>query len=146
MNESQPAEKTVLIVENNSHAREALAALVDHRGYKAVTARDGAAALAMLASWVNPGLIILDMLMPGLDGWQFLDALRHSRHRNVPVIITSGVDLTDDWAFDHGCAAFLHKPLDEAELFAAIGRVMKFPDRRGDSESAATKNESERCI
>ena len=132
MADSQTIGETVLIVENNYATREALAALLKQRGYKPVTARDGAVALALLASWVNPDLIILDMQMPVLDGWKFLDAVRQSPHRSVPVLVMSGVDLTDEWAADHGCAAFLHKPFDETALSAAIGRLLKSPDARRD--------------
>jgi CheY-like chemotaxis protein len=124
--------ETVLIVENNFIAREAMAALLKRRGYSPITAKDGSVALALLAGWIDPDLIILDMLMPGVDGWKFLEALRQSRHRNVPVIVTSGVDLSDEWALDHGCAGFLHKPIDEADLLEAVGDILRSPDvRRG---------------
>jgi CheY-like chemotaxis protein len=126
--DSQSVGETVLIVENDFAARESIAVLLKRRGYTALTAKDGAAALALLASWVQPDLIILDMLMPRVDGWKFLDALQQSRHRDVPVVVTSGIGLTEAWAVDHGCISFLHKPFDDTELFAAIGRILKSPD------------------
>ncbi|HEX4592405.1 MAG TPA: response regulator [Gemmataceae bacterium] len=130
MTDSQSVGETVLVVENNCTARALLADLLKRRGYKLVTAEDGAAALALLVGRVNPDLILLDMLLPRVDGWAFLEAIRHSRHREVPVIVTSGIGLTDEWATDHGCVSFLHKPYDGVELFAAIGRVLKSPDAR----------------
>ncbi|HEX4588470.1 MAG TPA: response regulator [Gemmataceae bacterium] len=138
MTDSQSVGETVLIIENDFTARELLAVLIRRHGFGPVTAKNGAVALALLAGWVNPDLIILDMLMPEVDGWRFLDAVRQSRHRDVPVIITSGVDLTAEWAADHGCAGFLHKPFDDTELFAAIGHILKSPDaRRGSPMPAA---------
>jgi CheY-like chemotaxis protein len=135
--ESQSIGETVLVIENDSATRDAIAQLVKRRGYRPVVAPDGSAALALLASWLNPDLIILDMLMPQLDGWKFLDALRQSCHRDVPGIITSGIGLSDEWATDHGCVSFLHKPFDSEELFAAIGRVLKSPDARRESRAVS---------
>jgi two-component system response regulator AdeR len=124
------------VIENDSAPSDAFAQLVKRRGYRPVVAPDGSAALALLASWLNPDLIILDMLMPQLGGWKFLEALRRSRHRDVPVIITSDIGLSDEWAADHGCASLLSKPFDDADLFAAIGRVLKSPDApRGGRQS-----------
>lgn len=132
MTDSLSVGEIVLIVENDFAAREAMAAILKRRGYSPVTAKDGSVALALLAGWIDPDLIVLDMLMPGLDGWTFLDALRQSRHRKVPVIVVSGVDLSDEWAADHGCVGFLHKPIDGADLLEAVGRVLRSPDvRRG---------------
>jgi CheY-like chemotaxis protein len=77
----------------------------------------------LLSIWIKPNLIILDMLLPHLDGWGFLDALRQTAHRAVPVIITTGANLTRVWAEDHGCAGLLRKPFEMEELLVGIRRV-----------------------
>jgi CheY-like chemotaxis protein len=117
--------KTVLVVEDNATAREGLAALLRGRGYAVRCAADGRAALNVLASRPAPDLILLDMLLPGLDGWHLLDSLRGSPLTSVPVVVTTGSILTREWADSQGCAGFLKKPFDQADLFAEIGRVLR---------------------
>ncbi|HEX4590352.1 MAG TPA: response regulator, partial [Gemmataceae bacterium] len=100
-------------------------ALLRHRGgMNALTAANGAVALAMLES-VKPDVILLDMLMPEMDGWKFLEALRESSHRAIPIVITTAVGLTRDWAEQHECAGFLKKPFDENEVLAEIRRALR---------------------
>jgi CheY-like chemotaxis protein len=120
--DSPPNAKTIFVIEDNFGAREGLAALIKGHGYQTVTAQDGAVALAMLASWVKPDLIVLDMVLPHLDGWCFLDALRQTVHREVPVIITTATNLTPEWADEHGCVGVLNKPFELDDLLVEIRR------------------------
>jgi CheY-like chemotaxis protein len=122
---ANPTVNTLLVVEDDALAREGLAALLRNRGYAVRTAKNGRVALDMLAAKPAPDLILLDMLLPELDGWHLLDWLRGTSRGSVPVIITTGSILTREWAETNGCAGFLKKPFDEAELFAEIGRVLR---------------------
>src|SRR5688572_17564710 len=100
--------KTLLVVEDDDDTRESLAALLRAEGYAVVTAEHGQAALDYLGSHPAPGLILLAMLMPVLDGWQFLERrARLPRLAAVPVVITTGTVLNRQWALGHGCAGLV---------------------------------------
>jgi CheY-like chemotaxis protein len=120
MADPQQSAPTVLVVEDDFAARESLAALLKRRGYQVATPRNGAVAVALLASWVDPDIVILDVLVS--DGRRFVDELRRSRPRAVPVILTGRVDLSARWP---GVVGFLYKPVDEGELVATIGQALK---------------------
>src|SRR2546429_220201 len=108
---SEPA-KTLLVVEDNAVAGEGLAVVLRRAGYEVTTATNGRKALDLLVSGPAPDLVLLDMLMPVLDGWHFLEHLR--RQSAAPsVIITTGTILTKEWAAAKGCVGFLRKPFEE---------------------------------
>ena len=90
--------KTVLIVEDNAIAWEGMAVVLFRHGYHALTAGHGREALELLASGPTPDLILLDRLMPVLDGWKLLDRLKAGRYSAIPVVITTGTILTPEWA------------------------------------------------
>ena len=121
--EGRPA-KTVLVVEDEDTTRTLLAALLRQHGYAALTAPNGQEALHVLASTAPPDLILLDMLMPVMDGWHFLDRLRASRHGSIPVVVVTGGVLGREWAAAHGCAGFLKKPFDAEDLLAEVRRCL----------------------
>jgi CheY-like chemotaxis protein len=78
----------------------------------------------MLDARPAPDLILLDMLMPELDGWHFLDWFQGPAGGAVPVVVMTGTILTREWAATHGCAGFLKKPFDAAQLVAEVRRVL----------------------
>jgi CheY-like chemotaxis protein len=115
----------LLVVEDNDRAREALATILRMRGYTATTAADGQQALELLRAGPAPDLILLDMLMPVLDGWHFLQQIKGEPHlAKVPVVVVTGTILTRAWAWDHGCGGFVHKPVEPEELLAEVRRVL----------------------
>jgi CheY-like chemotaxis protein len=118
--------KMLLVVEDNEVAREGLAAILRREGYAVALATDGQQALDYLVGNPAPDLILLDMLMPVLDGWHFLDQLRRSgRLGSVPILVTTGTILTQEWARDHGCAGFIKKPIDAESLLEEIRRCLE---------------------
>jgi CheY-like chemotaxis protein len=70
------ARRTLLVVEDNEAAREGLAFVLRRAGFHVLTAADGRRALLLLWSVPPPEVILLDMLLPVLDGWHFLERLR----------------------------------------------------------------------
>jgi CheY-like chemotaxis protein len=98
--------------------------VLDQNDYAATTAHNGQVALDLLGRGLVPDVILLDMLMPVLDGWRFLEELKRMPVRPVPVIAMSGAGLSAEWAADNGCADFLKKPFDDHDLFAAISRAL----------------------
>ena len=90
MADPAPGGKVVLVVEDDRLAREALCAILQGAGYAARGAADGAEALGALRRGALPDLILLDLMMPVLDGWQFRrEQLRDPGLAGVPVVICS---------------------------------------------------------
>src|SRR5262249_2568686 len=87
-----------------------------------------------------PDQMLLDMLLPVVDGWRILQR----RDTAVTVIVVTGPILSAEWAAEHGAAGFLKKPVEEAELLAEVRRVLgecsrrneECPDHHGESEQA----------
>ena len=120
-----PAHRTILVVEDNDVSREGLAVVLRRAGYRVVPAANGEEALALLRAGPPPDLILLDMLMPVLDGWRFLEKLHRQRPRlAVPVVLATGSNLTPEWAQDHACQGFLKKPIEADELLAEVRRCL----------------------
>jgi CheY-like chemotaxis protein len=117
--------ETILVAEDNAVEREGLAVVLRQRGYTVLTARDGAEALKLLLrTGPAPGLILLDMLMPGCDGWQFLDRRQPSPAlAAVPVVLITRLAEADaDWAASLGAVGLLRKPFDVDALLAEVRR------------------------
>src|SRR4051812_34834241 len=117
--------QTLLVVEDNDEAREGLARFLRGHGYQVVLAADGEQALSCLRCSPRPDLILLDMLLPVLDGWHFLERVRQQQQGGqppVPVVITTGTNLTREWALDHGCQGFIRKPIDTDRLLDEVRR------------------------
>jgi putative two-component system response regulator len=121
-----PDGKTILIVEDNQVEREGLAALLLGEGFAVAAAADIPAALAILRTGPPPALVLLDILMPGQDGWDFLMLRRRDPVlAAVPVVITTALTAASpEWsAALSGGAACFRKPLPVADLLAEVRRL-----------------------
>jgi hypothetical protein len=101
----------VLVVEDDSGTRAMLRRTLEKAGCTVVEAANGRAALAALAR-VRPGLVLLDLMMPEMDGFDFLDEFRrHETWRTVPVVVITGKDLseTDRQRLNGGVSRVLQK-------------------------------------
>ena len=115
---------TVLVIDDNAHARELIRRVLTDEGFGVVEAVDGAAGLA-LARRDPPDAITLDVLMPGMDGWAVLAALKADEAlADVPVIMLSMVD-ERNLGFALGATAYLTKPLDRDRLRAVLARYQR---------------------
>lgn len=115
---------TVLIVEDNADIRETLRDVLELSGYAVATASHGGEACTRLAAGA-PGLIVLDLMMPVMDGWQFLEHLRADPDpatAATPVVVVSGVvDSIDSERLQHGHACeVLAKPVDIDALLRVV--------------------------
>jgi CheY-like chemotaxis protein len=122
----------LLLVEDDADARETTRMLLEHHGASVVTAKSGREGLRRL-QMIHPDAIVCDILMPGMDGFEFVRALRASpRWVDLPVIALTALgndrDYFDTWAA--GFQAHLAKPADDAVLAAIILRVLGQPRRR----------------
>jgi len=115
----------ILIVDDDTDAREALGELLRQRGYSVICAENGEAAFNQIRNWnAPPALILLDLFMPIMGGQAFLRRARADRRlRNVPIIVTTA----DPWAEPPEADAILSKPLRPETLIAAIRRFLDSP-------------------
>jgi len=110
----------VLVVDDDDGIRDALCDLLDDAGFAAVGARHGLEALRVLTTMQTaPTFILLDLMMPIMDGWAFCRSRWKSQAlREIPVILISAVDLSESNR-PTGIDAFLPKPID-AHMFARL--------------------------
>lgn len=119
--------KSVLVVDDDEDIREGIAYVLEREGYSVAQAENGRVALDLLRSLTRqtlPGCIVLDLMMPVMDGRALLEAL-HSLHPDdlgkIPVLIASAKpDLASEIKPLPGAPEHLRKPLELDELFAAI--------------------------
>ncbi len=81
----------VLIVDDDDDVRDTLRACLEEEGFTVWTARNGLEALSLLTADASPGLILLDLMMPEMNGWEVLEQLRNDKARSaIPVAVMSG--------------------------------------------------------
>lgn len=114
----------VLVVEDDSDIRELLTLYFAAKGYEVETANDGQEALAQLQQ-VQPDLMLLDVVLPKLDGWGVLTAVR--AQSRIPVILLTSLDDTEDVikGLSLGADDYLCKPFEIRELDARIQSIIR---------------------
>lgn len=113
----------VLLVEDEADLREGLAFLLEHRGYRVTTAKHGEDALAKLDDMGRPCLIILDLVMPVMDGFEFrAEIAKDEALADVPIVLLSGLGDLDRDLQAMGAVACLTKPLDLDVLYDLLAK------------------------
>jgi len=119
---AQSQEPTMLLVDDNTVVRDMLVDLVGSLGYRADAAASGEEAIARFDK--GPYTIVLtDLLMPGMSGWDVLAALRQ-RDAHLPVIIITGSPVGGDPRASQPGVAVIKKPVDVTALDATIKRML----------------------
>jgi CheY-like chemotaxis protein len=114
-----PVTVRVLVVDDEPDIREALVDLLEDEGYEADGASEGAEALAK-ARALHPGLVLLDLMMPGMNGWEFRAKQREDPElAEIPVVVLSAMSTPQ--AIE-GAAAYLTKPFEVNDLITTIRR------------------------
>jgi DNA-binding response OmpR family regulator len=128
-----PARRRVLLVEDTASVRRAVAMGLTASGFDVTAVADGAQALAVFDA-VRPAVLVTDLTMPGIDGFELVRTLR-VRQVGVPVLVISARDSVQDKAAARaaGSDSYLVKPFGLAEL---RDRVTALADARHDSLSA----------
>jgi DNA-binding response OmpR family regulator len=113
----------VMIVDDDVDIRDLMKIFLEADGYCVSVAADGVDAFEQLRSGVRPALILLDLMMPRMDGEQFLKQMRGSRFANIPVVIMSGhcAVLKKSDELNVVC---LMKPVEFSELLSTVKRFM----------------------
>jgi two-component system sensor histidine kinase/response regulator len=113
---------TALIVEDSAVAREALAILLQQAGYRAVTADNGRQALDLLNGGTSFCVVLLDMMLPVLDGWTLLQKRQGLPPWSRVPFIAMAENGDHAWAIRCGADGIVRKPLDMAEVLAVMQR------------------------
>jgi CheY-like chemotaxis protein len=117
----------VLIADDDHDVLEANAALLEVGGYRVCKARDGREAVTLALS-LRPDVILMDLDMPEVDGWEATRRIRGDlRTHRIPVIALTGHGLRRyrDRSFEAGCSAFVDKAADPRGLIAEIERALR---------------------
>jgi two-component system response regulator MprA len=115
---------TVLIVDDDTDLREGLGELLEEDGYGVATATDGMDALHKLRQGLRPSVILLDLMMPRMNGWEFRQAqLSSDELKDIPVVVITAAGLGEAAIrTQFGDVGFLPKPTSEQALRDAIRR------------------------
>lgn len=124
MEPSAPLGQTLLLVEDNEDNRIIYSTVLRHRGYTVVEALDGLQAVALARS-LQPALILMDLSIPELDGWEATRILRTDPlTSDIPIIALTAHALADDRerASALGFASYLAKPVEPRAVVAEVRR------------------------
>jgi len=140
---------SILIVDDDMQNRRLLEVLLGPEGYVTSTAGGGKQALASITE-DPPDLILLDYLMPGIDGLRVARAVKaNMATRNIPIIMLTALDHSEARlaALDAGVEAFLSKPVDRAELWLRVRNLLRLKEHSDLAEShRATLEEELRAV
>jgi two-component system chemotaxis response regulator CheY len=117
-----PVRRRVLVVDDDPDIRELLVSVLSDDGYEAASARDGRDALEVLDRW-PPDVIVLDLMMPVMDGWTF--AARMKEKWTIPIVVLSAATEVRKHAAQLGAADVIPKPFDIDMLLPCIARVAR---------------------
>lgn len=117
----------ILIVDDERHNRHLLEVMLEAEGFALISASSGPEALALVAAQ-SPDLILLDIMMPGMDGYQVAEALKGSAATtHIPIIMITALDNRDArvLGLSAGAEDFLTKPFDRAELCLRVRNLLR---------------------
>src|SRR5437867_3726071 len=119
----------ILVVDDDHDARWIYSMYLRSRGCRVFTADDGRAAVEK-ATALSPDLIVLDLAMPRVDGWEAIRRLEQSRWtRDIPIVAISAVPSSRDTALEAGCDAYLSKPCEPTVLWDQVQALLNIPRR-----------------
>lgn len=121
------ASKKILVVDDDKGIRTFVVHILEHEGYRVTTATDGEEALEKLDT-ENPSLILLDIMMPGINGYQACRQIKgRNEYRHVPVLFLTAKDQPSDrfWASKVGGDGFLTKPFDPTDLLELVAAMLE---------------------
>ncbi len=117
-------EKTVLIIDDEMSSLNLLSHAMRQKGFKVKTARDGLKGL-IIARESNPDLILLDIMLPILDGCQVCRLLKFdSRYKHLPILMVTAKEEDREKGEQAGCDGFIVKPIDEHILIENMEKIL----------------------
>lgn len=124
----------VLVVEDEPENRLFIGLMLRTEGFDVAEAEDGPTALQMLGEGADPDLILLDVMMPGLNGWEVFQRLRQNRDwASIPVVMLTALAQRADVerAVSLGVDGYLTKPFEPADLIHTIEETLERCAQRG---------------
>jgi CheY-like chemotaxis protein len=118
--------KTVLLVEDNPHNRKIFSGMLTHSGFTVVEAEDGHQALAAMEKAL-PDVILMDLSIPGVDGWEVTRRLKSDvRTQKVPIIALTAHAMRGDEerARTAGCDHYLAKPISPKKVVEEVRKIL----------------------
>ncbi len=113
--------KNILVVDDQEAIRDTLETALDDEGFTVETAANGREALDILLRW-KPCVILLDLMMPVMDGWAFCEEQRRTGDK-TPVVLLSAAGRLDEHAATLRAAGFIAKPFDIDRVLSTIAGV-----------------------
>ena len=123
-------ERMVLVVDDDPDILQTLALCLSSEGYRVTTASNGQEALDLLDK-ERPSCVLLDLMMPVMDGWQFVAELEKRGWRKSPLLILSADRAVQGHASKLRAEAFLAKPFDLDELLGKVQQLTGGPNGHG---------------
>jgi len=126
---SPPGRAHILLVEDDDDIRETFAELLEEEGYSVATASDGREALIVLESGaLLPDLILLDLMMPNMNGFQFREEqLKHPAYARIPVAVISADVMAKEKVEKLLVSRFIRKPVQLQPLLAVVESMIARP-------------------
>ncbi|MDB4965803.1 MAG: Response regulator [Myxococcales bacterium] len=113
----------VMVVDDDADIRDSIGDILELRGYRVARVSNGREALDRLRDGTRPCVILLDLMMPVLSGWEFrAEQTKDEALKALPVVIISGDGSTDQKAADVGVSEYLRKPLELSAILEVVRR------------------------
>ena len=119
-------DKTVLLVEDNPHNRKIFSGMLQHAGFRVIEAENGHEALEKVKE--RPDLILMDLSIPGIDGWEVTRRLKaHEQSKDIPIIALTAHAMRGDEerALQAGCDGYLAKPISPKKVVEEVKRRLR---------------------
>src|SRR5262245_52600735 len=117
------ASRTILVVDDDEMIQESIREVLADEGYEVALAQSGVEALAQLRNGDRPALILLDLMMPGMDGWQFrAEQKRDPTLREIPVVVITAAGSSVKSTID--ADEFMTKPVRLEDLLSVVKRFV----------------------
>jgi CheY-like chemotaxis protein len=126
MQDTAPSGPTILVAEDNADQRSLYVALLSGVGYRVLEAADGAEAVE-IARQSQPGLVLMDVTMPGTSGWNAVRTLKQDPQTHmIPIIVVTGLASTwdRDASIASGCDEYLAKPVQPTRLLEEVRKFL----------------------
>ena len=111
--------KTILVVDDDQDLLELLAFVLSSEGYDVRTASDGLEALNVVEDRM-PNLILLDMRMPVMDGWEFASEFHSRFDAGIPIVVVTAAENAEKRAEEIGASGWISKPFDVGSLIVLV--------------------------
>lgn len=124
---SSDEKRKVIIIEDEPAMIQLVTLILENRGYEVIGATGGPEGLELIAK-ENPDLVLLDLMMPGMNGWDVYQQMKHDEHmKTIPVIVVTAKATNIDKVLGLHIAKvqdYITKPFSPAELLSSIDKVL----------------------